>query len=39
MKRHSGRQIDAIYDDPEKYWAKLPAVREGKPPLGTGSRK
>jgi nucleoside-diphosphate-sugar epimerase len=31
-KRHSGRHIDAIYDDPEKFWAKLPAVREGKPP-------
>jgi UDP-glucose 4-epimerase len=36
MKRHSGRQIDAIYDDPEKFWAKLPAVTEGKPPLAPG---
>jgi hypothetical protein len=31
MKRDSGRQIDAIYDDPEKFWAKLPVVTEGKP--------
>jgi len=36
MKRHSGRRIDAIYDDPEKFWAKLHAVREGKPPLAPG---
>jgi UDP-glucose 4-epimerase/UDP-N-acetylglucosamine 4-epimerase len=36
MKSHSERQIDAIYDDPEKFWAKLPAVTEGRPPLGPG---
>jgi UDP-glucose 4-epimerase/UDP-N-acetylglucosamine 4-epimerase len=36
MKRHSGRQIDAIYDDPEKFWAKLPADTEWKPPFAPG---
>ena len=36
MKSHLGRQIDAIYDDPEKFWAKLPAATEGKPLLGPG---
>ncbi|KAE9368586.1 UDP-glucose 4-epimerase [Stipitochalara longipes BDJ] len=33
MKKHSGKTIDAIYDSPEKFWAKYPALTESQYPL------
>jgi UDP-glucose 4-epimerase len=33
MRGHSGKKIEAVYDNPEKFWAKYPALTEGQYPL------
>lgn len=33
FREASGRDIDAVYDDPERYWNAYPALFEGRNPL------